>query len=307
MSAEVQPRRLSSPFHELVIELVRASPCLVSQLHRLALGKRLPRGARLTEADLEFPGWGAAPMRADLVRLVERPDRRPHRALIFEVQLTRDSDKGISWPFYLSAARARWRCPANLVVVTLTRAMARWCARPIRLDEGDNVYQPMVIGPDQLPVITDIEQAHRCPELAVLSAVAHRRHPEAVQAARAALLACTRLDRPRATMYTDFVLAHLDRAGFAAIKDLMLIEGYEYQSEVMRKPYQDGFEQGLERGLEQGRREALAALLLTLLEDRFGALSAEARERVQHADADRLTRWGASVLSVASVDELLAS
>ncbi|WP_428265279.1 hypothetical protein [Haliangium sp.] len=134
--------------------------------------------------------------------------------------------------------------------------------------------------------------------LAVLSAVAHRRHPDAVQAARAALLACTRLDRPRAAMYDDFVLAHLDRADFAAIKDLMLIEGYEYQSEVMRKPYQDGFEQGL---------EALVAVLLVRLETRFGPLSAEARERVQRADIAALSRWGAALLSAASVDELLAS
>jgi len=293
----------ASSFHELVIELLRASSCLVSELHLLALGTRPPRGVHLAEADLEFPGWGATPMRADLVRLVERPDRTPLRALIFEVQLSRDPDKRTSWPFYLAAARARWRCPANLIVVTLTRAMSRWCARPIRLDDIGNEYHPAVIGPDQLPVLTDVDQAHGCPELAVLSAVAHRRHPNRVQVARAALLACTRLDRPRATLYSDFTVANLDRATFAAIEDLMLIEGYELQSEFARKHHQEGFDEGL----AQGRREALAAMLLTLLEGRFGALSVEVRERVQRADIDRLTRWGAAVLSAASLDELLAS
>ncbi|WP_428265737.1 hypothetical protein, partial [Haliangium sp.] len=291
-----------SPFHELVVELLRAAPGLLLRLFRIATRKRRPPGTSLCEADLAFSGWSASPMRADLVRTFQREDGKVERALVFEVQLSRDGDKRFSWPFYLAAARARWRCSANLIVLTLDRTLAAWCARPIPLDDVINEHHPVVVGPDDIPVVTDLDMARRCPELAVLSAVVHSQGPQAIQVARAALLACTRLDKAHACLYHDFVISHLSPSGLAAVKDLMLLEGYEYQSEFARKHHQEGLDEGLAH-----ERATLSALLTTQIEARFGPLSDSARERVQDADTETLVRWGAGLLSAASVDELLAS
>ena len=48
--------------------------------------------------------------RADVVVLLVR--EQPVFALIVEVQLGVDPDKRLSWPLYVAAVRARYRCPA---------------------------------------------------------------------------------------------------------------------------------------------------------------------------------------------------
>jgi hypothetical protein len=51
---------------------------------------------------------------------------RPVLAIVVEVQLTPDPDKGYSWPVYLIVVRARLRCPTALLVVAPTAGTARW-------------------------------------------------------------------------------------------------------------------------------------------------------------------------------------
>jgi hypothetical protein len=63
--------------------------------------------------------------------------------------------------------------------------------------------------------------------------------------------------------------------------------------------------QGLEQGLEQGRQEGEAALLLRLLERRFGPLSEGLRLKLRVADADTLLRWGDRLLTAATAEEVL--
>jgi len=64
-------------------------------------------------------------------------------------------------------------------------------------------------------------------------------------------------------------------------------------------------EQGLQQGRQEGRREGEAALLLRLLEHKFGGLSEEVRERVARADAQTLLLWGERILTAKTVDEVL--
>jgi predicted transposase YdaD len=52
----------------------------------------------------------------------------------------------------------------------------------------------------------------------------------------------------------------------------------------------------LDRGRQEGLREGEARLVLRLLEEKFGSVDAQSRERVQAADADQLLEWGARAL-----------
>jgi hypothetical protein len=63
-------------------------------------------------------------------------------------------------------------------------------------------------------------------------------------------------------------------------------------------------QQGMEAGMKKGRQEGEAALLLKLLELRFGPLDEANRARLRHSDADTLLVWGERVLTAASLDEV---
>ena len=65
---------------------------------------------------------------------------------------------------------------------------------------------------------------------------------------------------------------------------------------------QEGVEKGRLEGLQQGE----AALVLRLLERRFGTLKEDQRVRVQAADPATLLRWGERLLTARSVEDVLA-
>jgi predicted transposase YdaD len=82
-------------------------------------------------------------------------------------------------------------------------------------------------------------------------------------------------------------------------------EGLEQgRQEGLQQGLQEGLQQGLQEGLQQGRQEGEAALLLRLLELRFGALGEEDRSRVRAADAETLLRWGERLLTAESLDDV---
>ena len=58
--------------------------------------------------------------------------------------------------------------------------------------------------------------------------------------------------------------------------------------------------------VQAGRQEGEAALLLRLLESRFGALPDWARDRITSADTAALEQWGLRLLDTESLDDILA-
>jgi len=72
-----------------------------------------------------------------------------------------------------------------------------------------------------------------------------------------------------------------------------------------RQWLQEGHLKGQMVGRLEGRLEGEAALLLRLLERRFGALPAEVRDRVAAADAAALETWGLRVLDAGSLEDVL--
>ncbi len=63
-------------------------------------------------------------------------------------------------------------------------------------------------------------------------------------------------------------------------------------------------QQGLLKGLEEGRREGETALLLRLLEHRFGPLDERQHSRVQGADPETLLLWGERLFGANSLDDV---
>jgi hypothetical protein len=74
----------------------------------------------------------------------------------------------------------------------------------------------------------------------------------------------------------------------------------------LREGLVEGLREGEKRGEQKGRQKGEAALLLRLLERRFGVLPGWARDRVLAADTVVLEEWSLRVLDAASLEEVLA-
>lgn len=203
-----------------------------------------------------------------------------------EVQLARDQDKRWSWPVYLATSRNRLRCPTVLMVVCVDVATAAWCAVPIDLGHPGAELTPLVLGPAQVPVVTDHEQAGRAPELAVLSAMAHGGDPDRNTVLDALLGAFSALD-------PDVVLAALPVAARRYREALVTTHAYEYQSDFARRYF------------FQGRTEGEANAVLAVLDTRGVEVSDEVRARiVECSDLDQLDSWVRRAVTAGSVDDL---
>ena len=69
---------------------------------------------------------------------------------------------------------------------------------------------------------------------------------------------------------------------------------------------QQGIQEGMQQGIQQGRLEGEAAVLLRLIEHKFGTDAAAARrERIEQADADTLLQWSERVLTAERIEDVL--
>jgi hypothetical protein len=305
---------MPSPTHEILVELFRHRPDLLRAVLGL-VGSAVADipGAVLRPAPAEVTGVHHSQYRADLVLHLVAPDSaRPAHAFVVEVQLAPDPDKHYTWPMYMTGVRARERCQVTQVVITLDERTARWAAAPISLDSATaSAVQIIVIGPSQIPRITDIDQARALPELAVLSVAAHGHTSGAEQIARAALMACAALDAAHQALYADFVMARLLPEARRALENFMDLDRFPPQSDIGKHFYAKGRKAGLRAGRKTGeklgREDALRSLLAKQLTQRFGVLSEAAMTRIRAADAELLARWGERLLSAASLAAVLDS
>src|SRR4051812_7069751 len=183
---------MASMLHEGLLLLFRNRPALAPELLRDVLGIGLPNWTEARVESAELTEVVPTEYRADLVVLLL--DGKPIFAIVVEVQLSRDEDKRKSWPMYLTSLRSRVGCPTALLVVAPDAAVAHWCGQPIELGHPGFMLQPLVMGPEAIPVILDEQAAREDPELAVLSAMAHGKEEVGVSIAQTVLAAVGDLD-----------------------------------------------------------------------------------------------------------------
>jgi hypothetical protein len=276
--------------HESLVLLFHNHPELAAELLREALHLELPHytEARLASADLTevVP----TEYRADAVVLLI--DGEAVLGIVVEAQLARDDRKRFTWPVYMAGLRARHECPVELLVMTHDRAVAAWAAASISLDLTETSFvRPRVLGPDIVPIITDIDQARRTPELAVLSALAHGNDEPnlAGRVGTAALIAALGLDPERAALYSQLIDGALSSAARAALETLMQTQDFPIKSEFARVQ----------------RASAKAESVLRVLAKRQLAVSDAQRERILDcSDLDTLDRWLDTAVIATSTDEL---
>jgi hypothetical protein len=303
---------MPSHAHEVIAEMLCESPALIAELLQLSLGVRLPAFATATRVDAKLTEVSLRDYHSDGLILFRDAEGVDVTVVVLEVQLRPDARKDWTWPAYVTLARARHECPADLVVVTVDEATARQARRRIRVGRA-NTFRAFVVGPGVVPRIDDAARATAHPELAVISALAHSRSVRDAGVVRAVLngLAGAPLEGRRFAYYRDVIEQSLTAAVRKALEAEMPYPGYEPQSEFSKGIYR-GLEEGEKKGIATGEKRgqilALRRAVMSVLKARGISLPDAQKARIDSCEDEvLLNAWIERAAVVATTEELFSS
>lgn len=278
-----------APQHEGLIGITTLDFAHTAHMLRTLFDLPIPRSGEAKLASPDLSECVPAAYRADAALLYG--SGRGKLGVIAEVQRGEDDRKHKTWLLYIASLRAREQCPVCLVVICPDRRTAVWAAQPIETGHPGLTLTPLVIGPDNTPVITDVAQAVGNIGLAAVSAITHSGDPN-INAILATLTeALASIDPKVAERYADFVTVALPDPAQKEMSRLMATETYLYQSEYARSL------------MAKGEAESV----LKLLSMRGIPVSDDARERVLSCgDVATLDAWLQRAIVVESAEELFA-
>ncbi|MFE0133733.1 hypothetical protein ACFWY6_19515 [Streptomyces sp. NPDC059037] len=295
--------------HEVSHRIFQQQPELLTPVFRI-LGVPLPEKPSVEVITPDVTETRPLERWIDTLLRISAPDGSAF-LLAIEAQMRRDPDKAASWGYYLSYLHSKYNIPALLLVVCQDKATSAWAMGPFRMGLSDWTalsVHPMVVGPGNVPMITDPEEIAQDFTFAAFSAVTHGRSPghKAILEALVTALGSTG-NRKTFDHYWQLVDAGLgDIPARAAWKDLIFMAADIYfpgQGTLAEEKYLEGKEDGIAEGEAKGKAEAI----LSLLELRGIPTPDDARERVTTCtDLDTLDRWFGRALKVTDADALFA-
>ncbi|MER6088397.1 hypothetical protein [Streptomyces bluensis] len=292
-----------SSLHESLHRIFQKDPALLTRALQGVLGIPFPEPREFAGMNVDLTEIEPVERRVDTLLRAET-DQGTY-LLVVESQGERDDRKRGSWPYYLSYLYEKYRCEPVLIVITQNSATARWAAQPIRRGfpgwESLTV-RPLVLGPDNVPVIADVREAERDVPLAVLSAMTHGRGPQAAAILEPLAAALRTIDTDSAAVFVQFVDSCLaDPQAQQIWRDLMTAMQYFWRHPLAEQVREEGREQGLEQGIEQER----ASMVLRILEWRGIEVPESVRERVTSCtDLVRLDTWAERAVHAKDPEDL---
>ncbi|MFE0425652.1 hypothetical protein [Streptomyces sp. NPDC058953] len=288
--------------HEAAHRIFQDRPELLTPVFRV-LGVPLPAKTSVEVLTGDVTEIRPLERRVDSLLRVESSDGERF-LLAVEAQRRRDPDKAASWTYYLAYLRAKYGIPALLLVVCHDPATAKWAAGPFTTGvEGWTALstRPMVVGPDNLPVITSPREARQNLAMATLSALTHSTHPEldAILKALASALGSAAQDGESGDYFTELLEIGLgDTPAGTHWRNLMAVGTYFPGRGTM-------IERSFLKGVAEGRAEERSRLILSVLEKREIPIADDHRARIADCvDLEVLDGWWDRVLTVDSAEEL---
>jgi hypothetical protein len=170
------------------------------------------------------------------------------------------------------------------------------------------VVQPVVLGPENVPSVTDPEEARLDATFAVFSALTHSRDAELDAILEALVGALNTIDRDTALILMEITEVGLGgTVGQQKWRDLMIKQLTPYMSEFRRQGIEEGLAEGLAEGRAQGLAEGRTEAILQVLDKRGIAVDDESRERiVSCTDLDILGAWLDRSFTATQVSDLFA-
>ncbi|WP_017627815.1 hypothetical protein [Nocardiopsis chromatogenes] len=291
---------MPSAEHELPLEFVRNNPEMTAVLLEEAYDFKIPDHDTARTVSGDCADLAPKDYRGDAVVCFSEDGDRDVFAVVFEVQRKPDQRKRFSWPVYHSTVRARLECPTALMVLCPDSATADWARFPIDTGHPEYALRPLVVGPTEIPVVTDPARAREQPELSALSALAHGGDNEGLAVLTAFAEALSALPEDRFPIYNDYVVNGLSEAARAHWEALMTSGTYTFKTEFARRHRESGFREGKTKGEAES--------LLAVLDARGFALTDEHHERIAACDDPALLlRWTTRAVTADSADEVFAS
>ncbi|MFD4504341.1 hypothetical protein [Streptomyces sp. NPDC058457] len=285
--------------HEALHRIFQKDPGLLTHALQRVLGVPFPETREFAAMNVDLTEIEPVERRVDTLLRAETDEGT--YLLVVESQGEVDGRKRGSWPYYLSYLYEKYRWEPVLIVITQSAATAKWAAQPIQLGlrgwESLTV-RPLVLGPENVPVIADEREAVRDVPLAVLSAMTHGRGRNAAAILESLAAALKTIDRDSAAVFVQFVDSCLvDPQAKQMWRDLMTAMQYFWRHPLA--------EQVREEGREEGRVQERAEMVLRVLEWRGIAVSDSVRKRVDAcADLDQLEIWAQRAVHVTDAAEL---
>ncbi|MFI1356799.1 hypothetical protein ACH4TV_24940 [Streptomyces sp. NPDC020898] len=281
--------------HEALHRIFQKDPALLTRALQGVLHVPFPEPRDFAVLNADLTEVEPIERRVDTLLRVETDDGA--YLLVVESQGKKDEDKRGSWAYYLSFLYAKYRCEPVLIVITQSAATARWAAEPIRLGLPgwhSLTVRPLVLGPENVPVIANEREAERDVPLAVLSAMTHGRGPQSAAILESLAVALRTIDSESAAVFVQFVDSCLaDPRAKQIWRDLMTAINYFWRHPLA------------EQVREEGRVEEGARMTLGILEWRGIPVPDAVRERVQACtDLEQLKTWAQRAVHATAAEDL---
>ncbi|MPY49843.1 RpnC/YadD family protein [Streptomyces acidicola] len=292
-----------SSAHEAMHHIFRDDPGLFARVLPKA-GIPFPEPAAIQPLDTDLTEIRPLARRVDTLFRVDTAEDGGF-LLAVEAQGKPDPDKPNSWTYYLAHLYAKYQLPPILLVVCRDKATASWAAEPVRVGlpvHTSMAVFPLVLGPGNVPAVTDPDEATEDLALAVFSALAHAKDPglPAILDALAAAVANT--GGETAQRWAEFTEVGLgDIPARALWRQLMATYTPRFPGSGTL------IEETLIKGEAEGRAKGRAEDILRVLDRRGIEVSEPVRERVTSCtDLEVLGIWLDRSLVASKVEELFA-
>ncbi|GAA3441687.1 hypothetical protein [Planomonospora venezuelensis] len=287
---------MPSPQHDSLIRLFRDRPPLAVEVLRDLLGHDLPVTPLVRVENPTFNTRPSDDIEADLVLVLGSP-AAPAHGIIVEIQ--KDTSKEPrQLARYAAALWLQLRCDATVLVVCPDARTAAHYAHPIESGLSGYRLQACVLGPADIPAITDPRQAAAQPELAALAVMVHGRERKVVEAFAAAL---ADLPADHAPKYYEHAYSMSAPDVRRLLEEIMTSTDWPVYSPFAR----EHFGRGLEEGKAEGKAEEAARMVLLVLTARGLEVPEEIRDRITACtDLARLESWAARAATARTVHDL---
>lgn len=288
---------VSSP-HEAMHRIFQQDPGVFARAVR-ALGIPFDDPISATPFCTDLTEHRPLERRVDTLLNVET--KRGRFLLAVEAQGKKVPDKPRNWAYYLAHLHAKYEMPAVLLVVCDSRSTAAWASGTVDFGPPEwpsLTLRPLVLGPDDVPVVDDPVKARQDIPLTVLSAVLHRRDPQADAILKVlvdALKGLEARDPDTATIFVELTSQGLGEAPAADTWRALMTDLSFFTSPIS------------EEIRAEGRAEGKAEDILLLLDGREVPVSATDRDRITSChDLATLNLWFTRAITATSVAEVFA-
>ncbi|MFG1945147.1 hypothetical protein [Nonomuraea sp. NPDC048826] len=274
-------------------------PQLVLKILRDLLGVDLPDTPLIRRENASFNTRNSEDIASDLVFTLGPPQNIAH-AVIVEIQ--QDQSKNPQQlARYAAALWLQLRCDVTVLVICPDRGTAAFYAKPIKTGLKGCCFRPHVLGPDNVPFITDPQEVAADPGMAALSLMVHGRERKVVEAFAQGMSATS---DDHATQYTEYAYSMAAPEIRRLMEEIMTSTDWPVYTPWAREHYGRGLQEGKAEGKVEGKAEGkvegkvegkaeeAARSVLLVLEARGLEVPDDARARISSCtDLARLEAW----------------